>query len=279
MSARVPRRAALALALALAATACGGEDGSSTAVDAAIEPAEPADLGARCVGGCNLATCTFEDDDCAAGVCVWSQELGLAHCSRTCLATCAPGYRCERTADVDPGAPPVCIGNPRVCGNSIREVGEACDDGNTDDGDLCSADCGQVTQPPSSGTLTWTFHGGAPTTASGREPTVFAHRQSGRLFFGTDQTAVDYGLTLPDTLGPAPTTTSLDLSLTETVGTNLCGFQASTSASIRILDRAGKRIAGSASVVMTCQVGNCSFGCPQMVPHTIDFDLSWTEQP
>jgi len=47
-------------------------------------------------------------------------------------------------------------GGPEVCGNGILTSSEACDDGNTDDGDGCSADClevlpGMVCSPP--GTL------------------------------------------------------------------------------------------------------------------------------
>jgi M6 family metalloprotease-like protein len=38
------------------------------------------------------------------------------------------------------GAPPDVIPSP-VCGNGVRDPGEQCDDGNTDDGDCCSAFC------------------------------------------------------------------------------------------------------------------------------------------
>jgi cysteine-rich repeat protein len=38
-----------------------------------------------------------------------------------------------------------CTLSPPVCGNMVVEVGELCDDGNTDDGDECSADCTMVT--------------------------------------------------------------------------------------------------------------------------------------
>ena len=32
-----------------------------------------------------------------------------------------------------------------VCGDALMMVDEACDDGNTEDGDLCSADCSAET--------------------------------------------------------------------------------------------------------------------------------------
>ena len=38
-----------------------------------------------------------------------------------------------------------CTLSPAVCGNMVVEVGESCDDGNTEDGDECSADCTMVT--------------------------------------------------------------------------------------------------------------------------------------
>jgi len=37
------------------------------------------------------------------------------------------------------------IGDMPVCGNGTQQSGEACDDGNTEDGDYCSADCSTVT--------------------------------------------------------------------------------------------------------------------------------------
>jgi cysteine-rich repeat protein len=47
----------------------------------------------------------------------------------------------ETTETTDPTAPPA------VCGDGVLEPGEACDDGNTLDGDTCSADCQSVLVP------------------------------------------------------------------------------------------------------------------------------------
>jgi len=40
-----------------------------------------------------------------------------------------------------PAAEPVCIADLNLCGNAHPDPGEVCDDGNTKDGDGCSADC------------------------------------------------------------------------------------------------------------------------------------------
>ncbi len=53
--------------------------------------------------------------------------------------TCPPtGGECTQKSGENPGPEPET--NP-VCGNSKVETGEECDDGNTDDGDGCSAEC------------------------------------------------------------------------------------------------------------------------------------------
>jgi cysteine-rich repeat protein len=71
-------------------------------------------------------------------------ELGLI-CGDSVLNT-ACGEECEQ--DVDCGAGEACsvlctcefVGIP-VCGDGLLQSGEACDDGNTDDGDCCSSIC------------------------------------------------------------------------------------------------------------------------------------------
>ena len=43
------------------------------------------------------------------------------------------------------GGPDEDLGTPSVCGDGVPQGGEACDDGNTSDGDYCAADCALVT--------------------------------------------------------------------------------------------------------------------------------------
>jgi fibro-slime domain-containing protein len=71
-----------------------------------------------------------------------------AGCSATCKLE--PGYVCDAPpAPPDPTKPAAC--HRTVCGDSKKEGTEACDDGNTIDGDGCSGDC---TLEPDCGTGT-----------------------------------------------------------------------------------------------------------------------------
>ncbi len=254
----------------------GARPDAGASLDAAVDPAEePADLGRRCFGGCNLSTCVLEDASCAGGVCVWDGPRAAAYCSRLCVRSCRDGYHCATTDD---GEGPVCLSDPPVCGNGALEYGEVCDDGNTAAGDLCSATCDMVTVPPSGGTVRQSFHGNPPTTAMGDDPVVRAIRQNGILFFEADISGVTYGLRLPDGAGPAPYEALLEVGLTETVGTNLCPYQGSTRASITRLDFSARQIAGSAALVMVCTGGNCEFGCNRQFTHAVEFDLRWNDE-
>lgn len=295
----------ISVLLLLFAVACGGgrerppgtgaprdaglaDTGTSTASDAGLpvdagtldagptDPAEePSDLGRFCPGGCNLETCVLEDEDCEGGVCVWHGALSASYCSRPCVTSCRPGYSCVVAAD---GEGPVCLSDTPVCGNGRVEYSEACDDGNTEPDDFCAADCSMQTVPPSGGTVTQSFHGNPPMTATGTDPVVFATRQGTRLFFGANISAMSYGLPLPDDAGPAPYTALLEASLIETVGTSLCTYSGSTFAQISQLDFEAKEIAGSAALRMVCMGGNCEFGCNPEFEHTVQFDLRWVEQ-
>src|SRR5262249_45710045 len=61
-----------------------------------------------------------------------------AGCSATCKLE--PGYVCDAPpATPDPTTPAAC--HRTVCGDSRKEGTEACDDGNTVDGDGCSGRC------------------------------------------------------------------------------------------------------------------------------------------
>lgn len=258
----------------------GAADGGAAAdgglpADAGSDPdTEPSDLGARCSGGCNLATCVLEDEGCEGGICVWHADLEAAYCSRRCVERCRSGYRCVMTED-DSG--PACLSDPPVCGNSTLEFGEVCDDGNTEDGDFCAADCSAETVPPSGGTVTTSFDGREPMTASGDDPVVRAVRQGSRIFFEANTSQVTYGLQFADDDGPAPYTTLLEAGLTEAVGGNLCPYQGASQAQITQLDVEGQQIAGSARFLMVCTGGNCDFGCNREFMLDVQFDLRWID--
>ncbi|MCB9651618.1 MAG: hypothetical protein H6730_34240 [Deltaproteobacteria bacterium] len=296
----------LALLLPLLALACGGSRDrpvgtptmttdagvadtgtSSTAPDAGFvdagpvdagptDPAEePSDLGSFCPGGCNLATCVLEDEDCEGGVCIWHGALGASYCSRPCVTTCRPGYSCVVTDD---GEGPVCLSDTPVCGNGNIEYSEACDDGNTEAGDFCAADCSMQTVPPSGGTMSQSFHGNPPQTVTGTDPVVFARRIAGRLYFGASISEMTYGMPLPDDAGPAPYTALVEAGLIEAVNGNLCTYQGSTLAQITRLDFGAKEIEGAASLRMVCMGGNCEFGCNPEFEHAMQFDLRWVDE-
>jgi len=76
------------------------------------------DQASQAVTGCEL--------DCPGGP--------VLTCSQPCSVT-ATTLNCNGTIRTCP--PP----NPAVCGNGIRETGEACDDGNFNSFDHCSPDC------------------------------------------------------------------------------------------------------------------------------------------
>lgn len=257
-------------------TSDAGATDAGAPPDAAVDPVEePADLGRRCFGGCNLSTCVLEDESCEGGVCVWDGPRAAAYCSRPCVRACRAGYHCATTDD---GEGPVCLSDTPVCGNGALESGEVCDDGNTEAGDFCSATCDMDTVPPSGGTVRQSFHDQPPTTAMGDDPVVRAVRQSGILFFEADISGVTYGLRLPDGAGPAPYEALLEVGLIETVNTNLCPYQGSTRASITRLDFAAREIAGHAALVMVCTGGNCEFGCNPQFTHGVEFDLRWNDE-
>ncbi|MCB9506749.1 MAG: hypothetical protein H6697_03660, partial [Myxococcales bacterium] len=99
---------------------------------------------------CSGTTLDITQSTCAAGACVDLSDsvdcvTVLPNATGTCdvdhcaVATCAAGFSdcdgddstgCEVRGACTPG-----------CGNGFVEAGEACDDGNTADGDGCSATC------------------------------------------------------------------------------------------------------------------------------------------
>lgn len=244
--------------------------------DAGTDPTtEPSDLGRVCPGGCNLATCVLENEDCEGGICVWHGALGAAYCSRRCVTTCRAGYTCQQTED-DSG--PACLSDTPTCGNDVVEFGEACDDGNTAAGDFCAPDCSTTTTPPSGGTVTTSFDGRPPMTAMGDDPVVYATKMGTDIFFGANTSEVTYRIALPDDAGPAPFATLMEVGLIENAGGNLCPYSGATRADITRLDRAANEIQGSAALLMVCMGGNCEFGCNPQFMLEVGFDLRWTEE-
>ncbi len=113
------------------------------------------DGGPSCLGTLRKATWTFRNGD----------SLTVPHPGRVVLETlqaqfdpgnmptCGNGTReaCEdcddgNTQDGD-GCSAACEVEQAVCGNGVKEPGEDCDDGNTQDGDGCSATCTSEDEP------------------------------------------------------------------------------------------------------------------------------------
>ncbi len=101
--------------------------------------------------GCSALLCAFGNEfDCADGFCLLDStgDWMESYCTRPCAGPddCPEGFDCVRAAENWDGAPAgkYCTRWRAVCGNGVPEEGEACDDGNTDDGDGCSADCQNV---------------------------------------------------------------------------------------------------------------------------------------
>jgi hypothetical protein len=107
------------------------------------------------VCGCTLTTCEDEGancgttlNDCAepisCGTCTAPQTCGGSGTPNVCgctPTTCfASGATCGVISD-GCGGTLDCGPCPPRCGNDRLEAGEQCDDGNTADGDLCSASC------------------------------------------------------------------------------------------------------------------------------------------
>lgn len=244
--------------------------------DTASDPQVPSDLGATCAAGCTEPMCALEEEGCEGGYCLWDGEVRWAYCSMPCDGDCPEGYRCLE-ADDNTGS--YCFTNDPVCGNGAVEWSEVCDDGNTEGGDWCSATCHEHTQPPSYGTITVSFHGGAEIVSTGEDPVVHAVRISERLYFDASSSEATFGMALADDAGPAPFTEVLDVGLIENVGGNLCSYQGTTTASVSTLDVARRHIVGDGGAfTMLCATGNCEFGCTQQFEMTVSFDLHWNEE-
>ncbi|MFP6627157.1 MAG: DUF4215 domain-containing protein, partial [Deltaproteobacteria bacterium] len=124
----------------------GDNDGDECTDDADCTATYCADNPAYglCIGGDNDEVECTRDDDCPGGAC------GGADCTDLDAGTCVDIEECDdgNWLNAD-GASDVCDSNCTLpaCGNGVWSVDgaagqdEACDDGNTADGDYCSANC------------------------------------------------------------------------------------------------------------------------------------------
>ena len=106
--------------------------------------------------GCK-GDCSRHDDVCGDNIIECAEECdgdtqnaGL-HCSQTCKLEAPPHcgdtvVQANEGEQCDPPTPDVCshLCQFVICGDNIVEDGEACDNGNTDSCDGCSADCKQI---------------------------------------------------------------------------------------------------------------------------------------
>ncbi|WP_239014663.1 myxococcus cysteine-rich repeat containing protein [Archangium violaceum] len=152
--------AALTFALLVTLTGCGGTELSesttqdptqegtyalATCGNGKLEEDEQCDDGNTTDGdGCS-STCTLEARaNCGNGTlddfeqCDDGNTTDGDGCSAIC--TIQGGYSCP-ASPASPSGPSVCA--PR-CGDGIKDTSEACDDGNTTDGDGCNATCTAV---------------------------------------------------------------------------------------------------------------------------------------
>ena len=121
---------------------CISDDSCPCKVDADCDDKNPCNGLETCAGdlGCVVGESPFEDDGLACTEATCDPETGVI--SQTPQhQLCAPEGLCgEGVCDLDQGCITVSI--PDCCGNGITEDGEACDDGNDQEGDGCTPACG-----------------------------------------------------------------------------------------------------------------------------------------
>lgn len=145
--------------------------GSSPSGEAVIDPSL---LGAPCqniaaVDGKILGFGPVMECAGGAGVCVadgtrkvdnGGSSLFDRYCSASCEnATCPEAWECVNNDYVNAEntqVPRICVKQPAVCGDGVKQLDEACDDSNKLDKDGCSADC--RTRLPAGINVT-SFHG------------------------------------------------------------------------------------------------------------------------
>jgi len=111
--------------------ALGDDDCAAVCGNSIIEPGETCDPQSLCPTSCD------DSDVCTTDVMTGNQASCNVACSNTPISSCTDGDSCcpagcNQTNDSDCSA---------VCGNWVVEVGEGCDDGNTDNGDGCDSNC------------------------------------------------------------------------------------------------------------------------------------------
>ncbi len=158
----------LPLFLGLLAVGCTTETITTTGSDKAATAPAPADvplvdaslLGEFCsnVGTSDGQVLAFDAvKDCAkgTGVCVADGRrkvlLGGAetidtYCSASCEnAACPEAWECvDNIVNSDTAPKKVCVKQAAVCGDGVKQLDEACEDGNASGKDGCSADCKKV---------------------------------------------------------------------------------------------------------------------------------------
>ncbi len=261
-------------------------DTSELGADAAAEvlaPTVPTDLGELCdLGGCTFETCVSRTD--CETLCLYDSRVTrfLAYCSMDCDDTtpCPAGYECILPKDsefleVDER---VCAALPADCGNTIREQGEACDDGNTDAGDECAADCSEVTTPiepepeleKTSGRVTLTLDG-VTTTYEGEVEGGFGRLiANGTLEWSTTAGNKMYRLDLVDFATRQSAAGSQLVRFWRL--TDACQEGAGAQTTLTLFDAAAKRVAGSVSV-------SAAPGVCDGFSASVDFDFVWLERP
>lgn len=126
--------------------------------EAAATAAEAASTSAN-AAGVNVATASAQATEAR-------RQAGIAAQKLQAVRTAVTATQVSRRNEAPVYVPPQAVTIPAaVCGNGTREAGEACDDGNTANGDTCSSDCHSVTTPPPPPTPTAT--GVRPAAANG----------------------------------------------------------------------------------------------------------------
>ena len=125
-------------------TGGGGKGGTAGASTGGGSGAPFGECGS--VVGCSGELCVDPtSDECTGAGCLLDERnAGFElYCTRTCTSDgdCPEGFVCLTANVAGDGTERVCARYLPACANGIVDPREACDDGNTESGDGCSADC------------------------------------------------------------------------------------------------------------------------------------------